>query len=92
MNVRLGPSARVLAPGLGWCLKCGTPWRFVHHHSTSYSQSSGCFPLCEKCWEELTPAERLPFYRQMWNQWVSMGTDKDDGTWDQIEAAVMAGL
>ena len=58
----------------------------VEGHGTLYTESSGCFPLCEKCWEKLTPKQRLPYYRKLWNQW---GSDND--TWKDIEKAVAEG-
>lgn len=39
-----------------------TPWSIVEGHSTMYKTGTGCFPLCKKCWSELTPDERMPFY------------------------------
>lgn len=47
----------------------------------------GCFPLCEACWNDLKPFERLPYYRKLWESWGS----PQDRSWTQIEAAVHAG-
>jgi len=42
----------------------------VEPHSTRYRQRSGCFPLCQTCWEELGTAEaRVPFYRDLFERW-----------------------
>jgi hypothetical protein len=56
-------------------------------------EQRSCFPLCEKCWQDLgTPAARLPFYRQLWLDWQTMDTDLEAWrTWDAIAAAVLAG-
>lgn len=46
----------------------------------------GINPLCEKCWSELTPEQRLPYYRQaIWN--INTG----ESTARAIEDAVLSG-
>ena len=70
--------ARFFSPGYGWCYCCGMPWRFTKPHTTHYgglhrhgiSYGSGCFPLCERCWEGLeTPERRMPYYEQLIHSW-----------------------
>jgi len=96
LNIRLGTWSQKLAPGFSWCFRCETPWRFVHGHDTPYAYdhqgavTRSCFPLCEKCWAELTPEQRLPYYRQLWDVWTSSGS-VEDRDWQGIEAAVLAG-
>lgn len=75
-------ASRLLAPNLARCYRCQTsfwgPIR-VAHHSTSYSgPGRACFPLCERCWQQLAPAERLPFYEDLVDVWVagSLATDQ----------------
>lgn len=82
---------RAQSPGYGFCYRCGTPWNHCESHTTFYSENSGCFPLCETCWSELTSTERVPFYRQMWDSWQTFGVPVDPKIWDQIEIAVMEG-
>jgi hypothetical protein len=67
-----------------------------------YTESKGCLPLCEACWADLTPQERLPFYRVLWDRWNHGGfwVQYADGSWHVwadppepwpvIEAAVLA--
>jgi hypothetical protein len=31
----------------------------------------GCSPLCEDCWRELSPDERLPYYKALYDLWES---------------------
>lgn len=102
---RVGRISRLVSPGYGWCKRCLTTWNFVEGHTTIYEQgpgfeimgrrfpgaSSGCFPLCEKCWRACTIAERLPYYRELWDTWVAQGTDKTIETWLCIAAAVREG-
>lgn len=65
----LAAVARAAAPGYGSCYRCGMPWKFTEHHTTYYSNGRGCFPLCEQCWGELTPEQRLPFYERLLHDW-----------------------
>jgi hypothetical protein len=62
-------------------------------HSTQYSYGSGCFPLCEECWEELgTPQARMPFYRDLWESWQQYGPLNGvpmETIWEQMKIAVM---
>lgn len=88
-NVRLGPLSQKLAPGFGWCLRCKTAWPFVQKHSTIFNRRCGCFPLCQDCWGELTIPERVPFYRALYDDWLTYGPVED--SWEQIESAVLAG-
>ena len=61
-------------------------------HSTHYTCNTGCFPLCEMCWRDIGPKERLPYYRIMWESWQTMGDDDEyEQNWDYIEAAVNEG-
>jgi hypothetical protein len=61
-----------LALGYGSCGCCGVPWKFTKRHTTDYSSISGCFPLCEKCWSELSIDDRVIYYYrlvcQVWNR------------------------
>ena len=84
---RVGPGSQYLTPHMSYCLHCGTTWVFVRGHSTPYSESSGCFPLCEECWGEMTPAQRLPYYHEMYEAW----NDPSYAHWADIERAVLAG-
>ena len=94
MNLRIGRIGRLLAPGYGWCLRCRTPWLFVRWHHTFFgSRCHGCLPLCETCWAELTPAQRLPFYRELiqsWHEEPGRGLAFDE-EWSLVETAVLGG-
>ena len=87
-----GKAARPLFPGFGTCYRCERPWPICKHHDTQYTEGSGCFPLCEDCWSELTPQERLPYYYQLWRSWVSLSDKKEDIVdWQLIKTAILAG-
>ena len=58
------------------------------------------FPLCESCWKDMTPQDRLPHYRKLYESWLkTMPETLPDGTpykglkmtWEEIETAVLAG-
>lgn len=93
MNLRVGRIGQLFAPGYGWCLRCKTPWLFVRWHDTPFgSDGHGCLPLCEKCWAALTPAQRMPYYRELiesWHERHDRGLMLDE-EWALVEAAVLS--
>lgn len=56
--------------GLSCCMKCGDTWNWKKWHHTQYTQSSGCFPLCEECWSSLTIEQRVPYYHALVNEHI----------------------
>lgn len=92
--------ARLIFPMWSACIRCGMPWRVTKHHSTDVTDGRGMFALCEICWNDLIPQERLPYYRKLYESWLkNMPKTLPDGTpykglnmtWEEIEAAVRAG-
>ena len=87
----LGIMESAFYPRYSLCENCWRPWPRVKAHVTRYRDGSGCFPLCEVCWKQFTPEERLPYYKSLWKKWK-----KDFGAvgydWEEIKAAVLAGL
>jgi hypothetical protein len=85
----------MLIDNYGSCYRCGASWRTAKHHNTQYQPGLGCFPLCEDCWGVLTPAERLPFYRTLFQEWESYGpmseAERAVYNWGDIERAVLEG-
>jgi hypothetical protein len=82
---------RCIAPGYSACKRCKMPWAFTQGHCTKWNKNGGMFPLCEHCWERLSPSERLPYYKMLWQEWHEWGPVRDPA-WHDVEAAVMAGL
>jgi len=78
------------SPGYSTCGRCGTPWNHTQRHSTEYSETEGCFPLCEACWSELTPEQRLPYYVKMIFGWEQYGPVEQEKV-AAIREAVLAG-
>lgn len=91
----MAPGDRNTHPSYGNCYRCQLTWATVKGHMTQFvgdelTGGTSLFPLCEDCWQELTPQERLPFYRQLWLSWHQWGPVSH--SWEAIEKAVMGGL
>jgi len=82
--------ARVFASGYGSCLCCGMPWRFCRYHITPLDGGRGMFPLCEHCWRNLTPTERLQYYFELRMKWIARG--ENPPSWTEVRTAVRRGL
>lgn len=54
----------------GGCYRCGNTWNWAQPHPTPYMAGRACFPLCETCWQELTPDGRLPYYDGLVDSWL----------------------
>lgn len=76
MNIRIGRFSQLVTPGHGSCFRCRTTWPFVEEHSTYFAECEACFPLCVKCWTELTPETRLPYYEELIALWEQTGPVK----------------
>lgn len=94
MNLRIGKISNLLAPGYSHCRRCQTNWRFVTPHDTDWGWK-GCIALCEKCWRELTPEQRLPYYRSLiewWHErWPDLRELSFNEEWALVEEAVLNG-
>lgn len=73
--------------GYSGCKRCGDTWDYKEEHDTKFLEGRGCFPLCQECWESLLRSERLPYYRQLWEEWGEI----NEANWHEIENAVMNG-
>ena len=81
---------RFFAPSYGSCYRCKMPWNVVEGHATPYREGNACFPLCEQCWRELTPEERIPYYSMLFYEWGHR-PGCPAVLWNQIRAAVLDG-
>lgn len=75
--------------GYGSCERCGRSWKRTNYHATYYGEQGegGMIPLCERCWHECTPSERLPYYRRLFAKWQGRPASE----WEKIERAVLDG-
>lgn len=76
------------------CVRCELPWNVTEGHTTKISPFESCFALCEKCWEDLSPEERLPFYKALFEKWQGDEISRKEAPpekWQKIKTAVLAG-
>jgi hypothetical protein len=88
-RLRIGRLSDWLAPGYSHCMRCRTNWQFCEGHTTIVSENGGMFPLCEQCWRELAPHERLKYYGELYSEWAASGPSPHD--WESIKTAVLRG-
>ena len=91
----IGKIANCFLKKCGKCYRCGRQWQICKEHLTPYIEGHSCFPLCEECWQELTPQTRLPFYRELWELWNSED-ENDNGVpyseiWRCLKISVLDG-
>jgi len=86
----IGYLAVPIFPGYSGCKHCHRPWAICKWHTTEYSDDgSGCFPLCQDCWAELNPAERLPYYMALVTSWQREGEEDHHGQpWHELRATL----
>lgn len=77
----------------GGCQRCKKAWPNGSGdgpsawHSTWYERQRGIIALCEGCWAILTPQQRLPFYRAVYDN--PTGGWRDHVAWIEIEKSVL---
>lgn len=86
----IGIVSHITHPGFSSCFRCWRVWKIAKPHSTMYTDSFGCFPLCEECWQVLTPEQRLPYYRALYDKWRNAMTP-GMRSFQEIKEAVMKG-
>ncbi len=62
---------RIKVAGQQRCRRCRRkppedPYKWHEWHFTEYGDGLSIGPLCQRCWQALTPAKRLPFYQGLW--------------------------
>lgn len=79
------------------CGCCGCNFFIAKAHITPYGDDGGAgYALCEACWKDLVPEERLPYYCETYEWWATR-VDTDNGiswgqAWQNMKTAVLAGL
>jgi len=90
-----GDRLRRRSPKRGYCYRCHIPWNYTPEkrgHVTYYGEEGeGCFPLCERCWAQLSPEQRLPFYEFLFVEGAAFGYPTSKEKADVIREAVRAG-
>lgn len=93
---RLWPTAR--RREADECLRCHTSFVFSRGHPTIAEtpllpgKRYVCGALCHRCWRDLTPSERLPYYQRLWLARRGENPRENALAWAAIEAAVLAGV
>ena len=92
----VGHISRMFSPGYSYCGRCRRPWNVCSGHVIYDSDGSGCFALCEECWGELSPIERVPYYKKVVDSWKTYGSDTLNGIpfeelWNNLEENILAG-
>jgi hypothetical protein len=79
------------------CYRCRTSFAFSRGHYTRaespllQTEPFGAWPLCRRCWRDLSPRERLPYYQRFWLAHRGPNPRENQLVWAAIEAAVLAG-
>lgn len=89
---RLRRMLAAFMPGMNYarCGRCHLPWWISGYHVTDFTETRGCFPLCNNCWYDLVPRQRLPYYRKLFEQW-SLNFPESQETWELMKRAVEEG-
>lgn len=67
--------------GCNGCSHCGGKWNWKQEHIIYYTKTNGMFPLCEECYEKLSPQERYDYCIEVWNSW---GRPDNEAAFDMI--------
>lgn len=84
-------------PRWGHCMRCYITWNRRDSHPTFFSKNNGISALCSVCFNQLAPAERLPYYADMMRIRISQAVLPTDLNfvrtieWADIRAAVLEG-
>ena len=98
MNIRIGRIGRLFARCYSSCLRCLTPWKFVQPHETVVAaayeplgvRQFDLFVLCQKCWKELHPVERVRYYHTAWLTRICTSSMNERLAWEDVEQAVLS--
>lgn len=69
INLRIGRISKLIFSNYGYCRKCHTTWNLVENKVVFYNSNSGCFALCQKCWNNSSKDERLHHYKSKMYSW-----------------------
>ena len=74
--------------GYSGCNRCGDRWNWKEKHIVPYGNASGMFPLCEECYQQISPKERYHYCRELAREWEKWGSSEDDIDWDIVREHV----
>lgn len=79
------------------CPRCGKGLFDSNSHVTTDFETNGLYKvrmyaLCEDCWTKLTPQQRLPYYRGLFDYWNNeLQVNLPESKWVDISNAVIQG-
>ena len=79
------------AKGYSNCSRCGDSWDWKEDHEIPYKRDAEgrirglMFPVCEECYQEISPEERLEYCIRLWKSW---GSPPDKVDWDIVKKEV----
>jgi len=64
MSLIVGKLLKLFNPGWGFCSHCGITWNFTDEKSLFYSNTTGYFPICLKCFNDpkVSYSELMEYY------------------------------
>ena len=71
--------------GYSGCLCCGDKWNWKPKHIIPYGNAAGMFPLCDECYDRLSPEERYHYCQELWRDW---GRPEGEVDWDLVREHV----
>lgn len=72
------------------CFKCHRSHKICKMRETQISDHEAIIVLCVACWYELTPKQRIPYYKLLMIDWLDYDEDAWED-WPEIEKAVLEG-
>ena len=63
--------------GFSGCANCGDTWNWKTRHDTNYREGSSMFPLCEECYQILSPEKRFYYHKKLLDEWILAGLEND---------------
>lgn len=83
------------AKGISGCARCGDNWDWKKEHQIPYQHDAKgrvqglMFPVCEECYQKISPEERMEYCVQLWKSW---GSPKGKVDWDIVKQEVGIGI
>ena len=74
--------------GLSYCLKCNGTWNWKKPHMILVNNNRSIFPLCEECYHEVSPEERLYWCKTLFKSWYTKDHVPEQIDWERVSRIV----